>query len=251
MQRSPLNNITRILLWVLIGGAVMVWAIYAAAAIGSTLNGWRTSWVQEDITDNAGTCKRITAWPAGSWFIPSRTATEWTAFNTVAASKGFTITSCGVNGVCGGGANTCAAWSASAFVDNHCGTAKTWTCLGSGGGSNVGCSVASNSCIYPSVSNVNQQWGAWDVLYATCPAGTHIISGGGSPYYPGWGSCVGNWIYIWAYVYPGSSVQWGNGWTIDFYTTAADVPYYGDYNDMLSPDAVCGGWALTLTCEYD
>lgn len=113
--------------------------------------------------------------------------------------------------------------------------------------------IAVNPCPTTTVStsNVDQQWWAWDVLYATCPAGTHIISGAGSPYYPGWGTCVGNWIYIWAYVYPGSSVQWGNGWTIDFYTSAANVPYYGDYNDMVSPDAFCGGWSLTITCEYD
>ena len=262
MQRSPLQHIIHIISWIIIWGVIMVWVAYAAAAIGSTLNGWRTAWVQEDITDNTGTCKRITAWPA-NYFIPSRTSTEWNAFSGVAVSKGFTITSCGVpvvNWVCGATANTCTAGTPSGFVDSHCGVTKTWNCLGSGGGSNIACTKASNSCVYPTASNVNWAYGAWDTLYASCPAGTHIITGVGTPYYPGYGSCMGDYINIGAAVWPGSSVQWGNGWTVDFFTFGANAwpTYHGVYsydyyygNGYVATDAWCGGWTLTLTCEYD
>lgn len=158
MQHSPLANITRILLWVLIGGMIMVWVAYAAAAIGSTLGGWRTAWVVEDITDNTGTCRRITAWPA-NYFIPSRTATEYNAFTAVAASKGFTITSCGipvVNWVCGGGANTCSVGSPSGYSAGACGGSQTWSCLGSGGGTNASCSIANAACVVH-----NYTWRTW------------------------------------------------------------------------------------------
>ena len=56
---------------------------------------------------------------------------------------------CVVNGVCGG-AGACGAGSVSG--DNGataCGTTRTWSCVGSGGGSTAGCSLANAACAVP------------------------------------------------------------------------------------------------------
>ena len=34
---------------------------------------------------------------------------------------------------------------------------------------------------------------------------------------------MGDYINIGAAVWPGSSVQWGNGWTVDFFTFGANA----------------------------
>ena len=253
MQRSRLNNITRILLWVIIGGVSLVWAVYA---VGTYLEWWRTTGVaNQDIADNTNTCRRITSWPA-NYFIPSRTATEWNAFNTVAASKGFTITSCGipvVNWVCGGGANTCTAWSPSGYSAGACGGSRTWSCLGSGGGSNASCSLANPGCAY-NISGIG--WDSWPYTIA-CNAGSTIVSGSPGCQYPGNHGWLG---YIGAYVVQ-SNVAW-NGWTVDCRVSQSIWPagcedftwWYGDPPDDqcwygYPRDRDAGAATLTITCQ--
>ena len=69
-----------------------------------------------------------------------------------------------VNGVCSGTAGACTAGTASG--DNGstaCGTTRTWTCNGSGGGTNASCSVANPAC------SVNGSCGS---TAGTCSSGT-------------------------------------------------------------------------------
>lgn len=59
--------------------------------------------------------------------------------------------SCAINGVCSGTSNTCTAGSPSGYAAGSCGGSQTWTCNGSGGGSNASCSIANAACALPSI----------------------------------------------------------------------------------------------------
>lgn len=53
---------------------------------------------------------------------------------------------CRVNAVCSGTANTCTAGTPSGYSAGSCGGSKTWTCNGINGGSNAACSIANPAC---------------------------------------------------------------------------------------------------------
>lgn len=89
-MKLTLNNITRILLWLIIGGAIMVWVAYA---IDSQMDGWVSTVAVKNITIHDGSCRQLSG--AAGYFVPTRTDTEWNAFNAVAASKGLTVAACG------------------------------------------------------------------------------------------------------------------------------------------------------------
>jgi hypothetical protein len=56
---------------------------------------------------------------------------------------------CPINGVCGGSANTCAAGTPTGDNgETACGTTRTWSCNGSGGGTNAPCSLDNPLCPY-------------------------------------------------------------------------------------------------------
>lgn len=86
----------------------------------------------------------------------------------------------GVNGACGATAGACSAGTMSG--DNGataCGTTRTWTCNGSGGGTNANCSMANAACggggggCYPDFE-VYFGWscpGPTESINVTCPAG--------------------------------------------------------------------------------
>jgi hypothetical protein len=115
MQRSTFHHLNRLLFWLVIWAIFVVWAAYA---VGTYLEGWRTTGdVNQRIADYTNTCKLIT-WPK-DYFVPSRTGDEWNRFAAVAGTKGFMIAECPIdwwwsgwsgysacNASCGGGTQT-------------------------------------------------------------------------------------------------------------------------------------------------
>lgn len=68
-----------------------------------------------------------------------------------------------VTGYCGSSSNTCSNGSPSGYSAWACGGNQTWTCLGSGGGSDASCSIANAACPTNGVCGAS----AW-----TCNSGT-------------------------------------------------------------------------------
>jgi type II secretory pathway pseudopilin PulG len=100
---------------------------------------------------------------------------------------------CPINGVCGGGSNTCAAGNPGSYSDSGCGGAQTWGCYGLYGGSDIGCAIANSPC------PINGGWGGWGGCDAPCGGGTQYRScDSPTPQYGG-ADCPGNGGYGGAY----------------------------------------------------
>ncbi|MBN8544144.1 MAG: hypothetical protein J0M34_07765 [Alphaproteobacteria bacterium] len=120
------------------GGAACVGSTSQACnTTGCPVNGGWSAWSACSVSCGGGTqtraCNNPTPANGGAACVGSTSQ----ACNTHA---------CAVNGVCGGGANTCSAGSPSGYNAGSCGGSQTWTCNGSGGGSNANCSIANGAC---------------------------------------------------------------------------------------------------------
>ena len=71
------------------------------------MDGWVSTAAVKNITIHDGSCRQLSG--VAGYFVPTRTATEWNAFNAVAASKGLTVASCAVPVNC---SYTTTGWSA-------------------------------------------------------------------------------------------------------------------------------------------
>ncbi len=109
--------------------------------------------------DNGQTaCGTTRTWSCAGGGIPVGTTASCSKANAACVPV--------VDGACGASAGSCSAGSASGD-NNHtaCGTTRTWSCTGSGGGTTASCSVSNGACV-PVVN------GACSSTAGACSAGT-------------------------------------------------------------------------------